>query len=191
MTDKLLAPLARRIRLALGRGILTLVKDSSGIQSVQASLMQNEVRSNIERFQEYGFTSHPLPGAEGAFLFLGGNRDHGICIAVDDRRYRLKSLAQGEVAIYTDEGDKIHLKRGNEIEVQTQKYIVNTAEYIVNASTKAEFNTPIVRASADIIDRYPTNSDNLHGMRAIFNNHTHPENDNGGPTDPPNQNMDT
>lgn len=45
--------------------------------------------------------------------FLGGNRAQGLAVKVDDRRYRLKGLACGEVALYTDEGDKIHLERGN------------------------------------------------------------------------------
>lgn len=132
----------------------------------------------------------PLPGAEALAAFIGGNRDHGIVIAVDDRRYRLRGLEGGEVAIYTDEGDKIVLKRGNKIEVTTQTFEVNTENYIINASERATFNTPEVRASGDIIDRYETNGDTLHGMREIYNTHTHPENDSGGPTDEPNQLMD-
>lgn len=191
MSDKFLGPLIRRIRLSLGRGIIKLVNDSNGIQKLQLSLMANETRSNIERFQEYGFTSVPKAGAEAAVIFMGGNRDHGIIVAVDDRRYRLKSLSSGEVALYTDEGDKIVMKRGNKIEVTTQTFEVNTTDYIVNASSKATFNTPELRVSGDIIDRYATNSDSLYGMRETFNIHTHPENDSGGPTDPPNQQMDT
>lgn len=180
--EKQIAPLMRRIRLALGRGVLRLVNDAGGLQVVQLSLMENEVRSNIERFQEYGFTSVPLAGAEALAAFLGGNRDHGIVIAVDDRRYRLKGLAGGEVAIYTDEGDSIILKRGNKIEM-------NTSELIVNAETRVTFNTPLVRATGDIIDRYEENENTMDGMREIYNIHTHPENDSGGPTDDPNQKM--
>ena len=190
MSGKLFAPLARRIRLALGRGIIRLVNDSSGIQELQISLMANETRSNIERFQEYGFTSCPHPGAEAAVMFIGGNRDHGIAIAVDDRRYRLKGLESGEVAIYTDEGDKIVLKRGNHMELTTKTFEVNTEHYIVNASIKATFNTPELRVSGNIIDQYFTNSNNLGDLRDIYNSHVHPENDSGGPTDQPNEQMD-
>lgn len=180
--DKMLGPLVRRIRLALGRGIVRLVADGGGIQTVQLDLMANETRSKVERFQEYGFTSHPLEGAEAAVIFMGGNRDHGIVIAVDDRRYRLKALEAGEVAIYTDEGDKIHLKRGKIIEISTD-------ELIVNAETRVTFNTPLVRASGDIIDNYEENENNMRGMREIYDIHTHPENDSGGPTDDPNEKM--
>lgn len=187
--SKELSPLIKRIRLALGRGIIRLVNDATGVQQIQASLMKNETRSGMERFQEYGFTSVPLPGAEMAAIFIGGSRDHGLIIATEDRRYRLKGLAGGEVALYTDEGDSIVMKRGNEIEVTTNKYTVNCQDYEVNASNKATFNTPLVRAENDIIDNYPINANNLQDLRDIYNIHVHPENDSGGPTDDPNQKM--
>jgi phage gp45-like len=59
--------------------------------------------------QNYGFTSHPL-GGDVAVAFLGGNREQGIVLVVDDRRYRIPLLA-GEVAIYDDQGNKIELLR--------------------------------------------------------------------------------
>lgn len=181
--------LIKRVRLMLGRGIIRLVNDGEGIQKMQVSLLKNEIRSLLERFQEYGFSSNPKPGAEAAVMFLGGMRDHGLIVGVEDRRYRIKGLQSGEVAIYTDEGDKIVLKRGNEIEVTTQTYKVNCADYEVNATNKATFNTPLVRSSNDMIDNYNTNFNNLGDMRDIFNIHVHPENDSGGPTDDPNQQM--
>lgn len=183
MDNKLLAPIIRRLRLALGRGIVRLVSDAAGIQTVQLSLMENEVRSDLERFQEYGFTSVPLDGAEAAVIFMGGNRDHGIVVAVDDRRYRLKGLAAGEVALYTDEGAKIVLKRGKIIEVECD-------QFVVNAETKVEFNAPITRASGDMIDRYETNDNNLAQMRQIYNTHKHNDDDGGGLGSVPNNLMD-
>lgn len=189
MIDRYISPLVRRIRLTIGRGVIRLVNDAAKVQTVQLAIMANETRSDIERFQEYGFTSVPKPGAEAAAIFLGGNRDHGIVIAVDDRRYRLKGLKSGEVAIYTDEGDKIVLQRGNKIAVTTKTFEVNTDNYIVNATERATFNTPEVRAQGDIIDRYETNDDNINGMREIYNIHRHPENDAGGPTDDPIEKM--
>lgn len=176
--DRMLGPLVKRIRLALGRGVIRLVNDASMVQRMQVSLLANETRSNIERFQEYGFTSVPLAGAQAACIFLGGNRDHGLVIATEDGRYRLKELSPGEVALYTDEGDKIVLKRGRVIEIDTD-------ELIVNADTRVTFNTPLVRAQGEIIDRYETNEDNLNDMRSKYNDHIHDENDSGGPTDPP------
>jgi phage baseplate assembly protein V len=123
------------------RGTITLIDDTKKIQSAQAKFNGDEVLDGFERFQDYGFTSNPHPGSEGVAVFPGGKRSNGIIIKVDDRRYRLKGLEDGEVAIYTDEGDKIVLKRGNKIEVTTH-------EYIVNASTKISFVTPLFEVDA-------------------------------------------
>jgi len=191
MNKKLLEPVVKRVRLLLGRGIVRLVNDAGGLQKMQLSLMGNEVRSNIERMQEYGYSSVPLDGAEAAVLFIGGARDHGIVVATDDRRYRIKSQKPGEVAIYTDEGDKIELKRNNQIKITTNQFVVDCEEFTVNASDNVTFYTPIVRANNDIVDRFITNADSNYTMRVTYNSHTHNENDSGGPTDPPNQQMDT
>lgn len=183
--DRQLRSLARRARLGVARGILRLVNDASALQLAQVGLMGNETRSNLERMQEYGYTSHPHVGAEATVVFVGGNRDHGLIIAVDDRRYRLQALEAGEVALYTDEGDKIHLKRGNEIEVTTQVFRVI-------ASDMVRMETPELRVTGEIIDHCDTNAHTMQGMRAIYNIHEHNENDghDNSPTDEPNELMD-
>lgn len=109
---KLIAPLKRRVLLMIGRAIIQLVDDSGGIQVVQLVALDGEILDRVERFQEYGFTSVPHPGAEGALTAVGGDRSHGLLVAVEDRRYRLKGLAGGEVAIYDDQDQKVHLTRG-------------------------------------------------------------------------------
>lgn len=63
-------------------------------------------------------------GAEAVVLFPSGDRSHGVVISVADRRYRLKGLKSGEVAIYTDEGDSIILKRGRVTEITTSELVV-------------------------------------------------------------------
>jgi phage baseplate assembly protein V len=124
-------PIRQRVMLMLGRAVLQVINDDAGLQRVQVSLLAKETRDNVERFQQYGYTSHPHPGAEAAVLFLAGNRDHPIVIAIDDRRYRLQALEQGEVALYTDEdqqdgGHRIVMKRNQEIEIHAgQKFTID------------------------------------------------------------------
>lgn len=108
---KLMAPLQRRVMLMVGRAVIRAVADGTKMQEVQLSGLAGEVLASVERFQEYGFTSHPHPGAEAAVVFVGGDRSHGLVVAVDDRRYRLVALNQGEVALYDDLGQVVHLKR--------------------------------------------------------------------------------
>jgi phage baseplate assembly protein V len=116
---KTLEPLARRLRLIASRAVLSLISDGEALQTVQASLLADETRDGVERFQRYGLSSVPLPGCEAIFISLGGDRDHGVIVADDDRRYRPSSLAMGEVVVYTHEdaggAHRIHLKNGNEI----------------------------------------------------------------------------
>lgn len=108
--NKMTAPLARKVSLMVARGVLALVNDAAKMQGVQVTLLSGEVR-DMERFQNYGYTSQPHAGAEVAAVFVGGNRDHGLALAIDDRRYRLKGLQGGEVALYDDLGHIIKLSR--------------------------------------------------------------------------------
>jgi phage baseplate assembly protein V len=110
---------ARKMRNIVARGEVSLVLDSPKMQTNQIRLLDGELIDEAERAQQYGFTSHPLNGAEAFAVFVGAAREHPVILAVDDRRFRVTGLRQGEVCIYTDEGDAITLKRGNRIEVKT------------------------------------------------------------------------
>lgn len=107
----MLEPLKRRVMMAIGRAVVRAISDTGGRQTMQIEIMQGELRDAVERMQNYGMTSVPLPGADAAVVFVSGNRDQGIIIAVDDRRYRLQGMAAGEVALYDDLGHKVHLTR--------------------------------------------------------------------------------
>lgn len=106
-----------RVALSLARA--TLAKspnDKPKLQEMDVSLHWGERTTGIERFQEYGFTSvpHGPKGEEKAEVIVGfmdGNRSHGVVLAVDDRRYRPKDLKDGEVRLYDDLKQKIHLTR--------------------------------------------------------------------------------
>lgn len=104
-------PIVNRIRLLAGRGTLHLVNDGPAVQTVQATFLKDETRDGMERVQDYGFTSVPLAGMQPIAVFFGGDRSNGVVIACADRRYRLKGLQSGEVALYDDLGQKVHLTR--------------------------------------------------------------------------------
>ena len=156
--NRAIRPLKSRVMLSIARSVVSTIQDDKKMQTMTIEALQNEVLSKVERFQNYGFTSHPFEGAEAAVVFPHGNREHGIIVAVDDRRYRVKGLVKGEVAIYTDEGDKIVLKRGRKIEVTTltltvnatEDTVINSKRMTVNASEKIDFNTPIATFSTDV-----------------------------------------
>jgi len=121
LVDKMLAPVKRRLRLLVTRGVVKLIDDAKQMQELQITGLAGEVIDGVEHIQHYGFTAHPHPEADCLMLNVGANRSHPIVIAAEDRRYRIKNLTEGEVALYTDEnsngGHRIHLKRGNIIEM--------------------------------------------------------------------------
>ena len=108
MNDSL-REIGNRVMMMFARGVLRGVVDTGPRQQVQVELLQDELRDGLEHMQNYGFTSHPL-GGDCAVAFNGGNREQGIVLVIDDRRYRIPLLA-GEVAIYDDLGNKVELLR--------------------------------------------------------------------------------
>lgn len=142
MAPHVLRTLARRIRMIAARGVVNLVNDGLKVQGMQIGVLADET-AQVQRFQEYGFTSVPLAGAEAVMLSISGVRSHGVVIATDDGRFRLKNLAPGEVALYTDEGDTIVFKRGKKIQITSGGEVDVTApEVKVTAATKVTVDSP-------------------------------------------------
>jgi phage baseplate assembly protein V len=133
-----------RAVLGASRGLVALTDDGKKMQRHQARLLANETKNDIEHFQPYGFTSVPKGGAETVVLFLGGNRSHAIAIVTDDRRYRLHGLASGEVALYSDEGTSVVLKRGKIVEVTCDEYHLTCKKLTIDASDSITVTSPSV-----------------------------------------------
>ncbi|MFN4328297.1 MAG: phage baseplate assembly protein V [Limnobacter sp.] len=178
---KLTESMRGKIQLMIGRAILSVVNDAGPVQTVQAQMLADEVQDDVERIQQYGFSSAPLPGAEGVVVFVGGNRDHGLLIACDDRRYRKRGLQPGEVALYTDEGDQIVLSRGRVIKVTAGAALqVNAPVVTLTASSKVRLETPILEVTGNIKDNCDAGGKTMLQMRQAYNTHTHTENNVAG-----------
>jgi phage baseplate assembly protein V len=181
------------------RGIVLSIAEGV-IKRFSATGRCDETISDREYFQHYGYTSRPQAGAEIIIIREGG---HFVAVASDDRRYRI-ALEDGEVALYTDEGDKIHFKRDRIIEIiGGEKVIVTTKvaeitattsatvispEVTVVASTKVTLTTPLLDVSGDIksggnitaVGDVADAISTMAGMRTIYNSHTHQEHGTGG-----------
>lgn len=149
--------LDKRINRAMGRvrqafrAVLSSTKSTTGVQLSTGEALAGEQLRDNELFQHYGFTSNPLPGTEAVVLPMGGKTSHGIIVATENSSYRLKELMPGEVAIYTDEGSKVVLKRGRIIEVECDIFKINCKSYEVNASESSQFNTPLLATSQKLL----------------------------------------
>jgi phage baseplate assembly protein V len=179
---RFIAPLQRRVMLAIGRGTLGPVNDADGLQRSQVTLLAGEVRDNVERLQQYGISAVPLDGADVLVVCVGGNRDHPVIIGVDDRRHRPTGLQPGDVCIYSYQtGHKILLKADRKIEIECD-------EISIKADTKITLEAPLVQVTGaldvngDIRDRAASGGMSMNGMRADYNGHTHGASP--GPTPP-------
>ena len=150
------------------RGIVISVLQGV-IQRVNASAWGDGTIENRELIQHYGYTSRPKAGAEVIFIRQGGQF---IAIGSDDRRYRI-SLEDGEVALYTDEGDKIHLKRNRIIEIiGGEKIIASTKVAEINASESATITSPEVTVVASTKVTLDTPTTECTGDLAVTGNVT-------------------
>jgi phage gp45-like len=123
------------VRFTLNKGM-----DQLMMQELHFDGMNSDGRDKVERVQNYGFSSTPLPrdvqegaqkavaavagavggsggailgaAAEGIAMFMGGQRNHPVVIGVDDRRHRPMGLLPGENAQYDDIGQMTLLRRG-------------------------------------------------------------------------------
>tara|TARA_R110001583_G_scaffold178954_2_gene335292 strand:+ start:20100 stop:20681 length:582 start_codon:yes stop_codon:yes gene_type:complete len=190
MFNRLIRPLKRRVFLMVSRAVIKIINDAEGIQKLQLVGYDGELHEGVERFQEYGFTSHPKSGAEAVVVAVAGNRGHSLVIALDDRKFRLKSLQPGEMAIYDDLGQKVHLKRDGiyvETPLKLEAIVGSSARLIAPAGVRLE--TPNLEVTGEIKDRCDTDGTTMAEMRDVYNSHVHPENDEGGPTDGPSEAM--
>ena len=164
------------LKSMLARGTVVLANAGKKMQSLQIRLTAGELKDGVEHFEPYGFTSNPKPGAEVLAAFLGGDRSHAVVVVASDRRYRISEVAPGEVVIFTDEGDKIHFKRGRVIDIETQTLNIK-------AGTSVNFDTPLITQTG----RFVSEGDQVAGGVSQIN-HPHdgvmPGNGQSGPPVP-------
>lgn len=168
-----LSPLRNRIAMMAARAVVRLVNDGESRQRLQVEILKDELRDGVERFQDYGFTSHPLAGGDAVILCAGGSREQSIAVVVDDRRYRLK-LQPGEAAMYDDLGnavkllrDKVHVVAMQEIHAEAPTVRVGATTVIIDADTTTINSDLAVNGNTNFTGSVTANG------KAIDDTHTH------------------
>ena len=193
---RLTEPLRRRLKIMLSRAVGRLVDPSTLLQTMQLELLKGEVLDGIEHMEGYGRTANPPAGFEALTGSMGGDRAHTVAIATVHRQSRLLGLKPGEQALYDDQGQVIALLRDKIIHIYgCARLVADVATEVtvtcplvrVVASSKVRFETPRLEVTGEIVDRCDADGRSMEQMRTTYDSHTHPENDNGGPTGAPNQ----
>lgn len=180
--QRLLEPLRDRVMLMVAKAIIRLVDDGGDFQKLQIRLLSGEVRSDVLRVQNYGHAGRPFPGGLGVAVAVGGNRDHLITVALEDRRYRPKDLREGEVTIYDDQGQRVWLTRDGIVIDGAGKPVT------IRNAPKVRADVPLFECTGEIKDLCDAVGMTMSGMRSVFNTHHHPG-DSGGTTGTPNEEM--
>jgi len=169
--NRLLDPLVRRIRSIVSRAIVTGANESTLCRELQVVAQQDEVLDGIEHVEPYGFTARPSAQAEAVLLSQGGRRANTVAIVVGDRRYRLTSLTEGQVALYDQSGASLILNNDGTITINASGGVT------VNCDLSVAGN---VSATGDVSD----GTRSMQQMVTTFNSHLHTGNL-GNPTSPP------
>lgn len=124
-----LQKLTNKIRRLFQRAQVRRVSYQDKVRYLQMIGEGGQPLSDIEHLEPFGFTSHPLPGAESIALAFNGNGSHAVALMVGDKRFAVQ-ITEGECAIYNQHGDKVHIKNDRSISV--------------DAAIKVQLNTPLV-----------------------------------------------
>ena len=174
---------ARRIQSMIGRGRVTLVDDSSTVQSLQVKYSNFETTDSRLRVGEFGHASNPPIGSEVVVLHAGGDRSSAMVVGTNHQESRPTGLLPGESMIYSQDGKQIYLTAsgGIVIEAKGQNVTINDAANVtINATTvtinspdEILMNTKFLKISGDLITNYPANPKDLTSVLSAIGTHTH------------------
>lgn len=133
---KILNSLLRMIRLLVDRGVQTHDAYKDGLHILQSRMSSEAGVLDHEHIEPFGFASRTPSGSEHIVISLGGTRSQSIVIMAHNRRYKFE-LEVGEVAIYNQFGDFVHL--------------TDEGEAHIKASTRVHAETPLFECSADCL----------------------------------------
>lgn len=174
--------LQRQVLGLIGRAVVKSINAASKCQMIDVELLAGQPKAGIEHLEPYGFTSRAKAGAEAVVLFPDGDRSHAVAITVSDRRYRMKGLKTGEVALYDDQGQSVTLTRAGIVVDGGGKVIM------FKNAPKARFEMDL-EVTGQIKDLSDTSGQTMSAMRVAYNGHKHRENGQGNNTDAPDKQM--
>jgi phage baseplate assembly protein V len=135
--------LLTRVKMLISSVKITATDDAGPVHRIQAKVIGTpETIDNLQTLNLYGFASHAPIGSDALALFGNGDRSNGVIVATANQAARPRNTQQGEVTIYTDEGDVITFKRGHTIEIKTTGTLHVSAPTITidNSGGKAVIN---------------------------------------------------
>jgi len=149
-----------RMLMGTAPALITAIDDSGPISKVQVRINDTpEIVDGVPVMQFYGISTIAPVESDATGLFITGQRANPIIIGTNNQKARLRDQKPGEVAIFTDEGDKITFNRGNKINVVSKdtvnvtpqnNFSVDTKDATIKASDKIKLDTPLVEITGNL-----------------------------------------
>ncbi|WP_317201491.1 phage baseplate assembly protein [Janthinobacterium sp.] len=167
--------LYRIVMCSVGRGRITAGKTTGPVQTYQVKINDMDIRDEVPRIAEFGFTSRPPNGSDVALVCIEGSPRKSAIVGTNHQPSLPQGLLEGEAQLFNLWGMYVYMTQaGIVIEAKNQPVTINNATQVtINAATGVQMNTPILRVSGDIIDNSGTNPHTMAQMRTIYNGHNH------------------
>jgi phage baseplate assembly protein V len=117
--SRMMESLRKKTFLMVGRGELKTSDASKNTAKMQGEFLKDEIISDIEKMEDYGFSSCPEAGAQIVAIFIDGNREQGLVIRSHDRKYKPTDLQPGEACMYHKNGSRVTMKADGSIEIDS------------------------------------------------------------------------
>lgn len=113
--NRILAPIKREMKTMIVRGIVKIIQEDTKIQVYQVESFEDDLRDDVEKFQEFGFKSYAPVNSEVIMINVGGSNEHSVVISSEHREtlQKLEKLDEGDSMFYNKEGKYLHLKKKN------------------------------------------------------------------------------
>lgn len=180
-------------RFGPGQAIVTPAVIKGELLATYRQLERAGIVENYELFKQYLVLERDAsdpnrlntlfpPDYVNQLLFPDGDRSHAVVVTVSDRRYRLKGLQTGEVAVYDDQGQSVTLTREGIVVDGAGKTIT------FRNAPRARFEMDL-EVTGQVKDLCDSGGTTMSAMRLAYNGHRHRENGQGSNTDKPDKAM--
>jgi phage gp45-like len=77
------------------------------------------------KVQQYGFSFHAPPGAEGVVINMNGSRDNPMVIGVEMPDQRPTGMPEGGVRVYDGSGSYVDFNNGGTVTIKCDKLVID------------------------------------------------------------------
>lgn len=114
---------AHQIRGIVARAAVRSTNDKGGSQTATVETHRHVERTDVEVLGIAGISSRPVPGGEAIVLAVGGDQGDLVALPLQAPGNRMGGLDEGEVALHSPKGDRVHVKKDGAVDTTSSKRV--------------------------------------------------------------------